>query len=105
MVQNARQNLGAFLEIFLMKLFNLFVLNIASKGKNMYAASFLFRKTYAANNTIPQKTRLIIVHGLANMLNIEVIRSIKFKSQFFSIYYLCKSSDKIKVTYFLLVFK
>ena len=41
-VQNIFQNLGAFLDALFIKLFNFFVLNIASKGKKTIAASFLF---------------------------------------------------------------
>ncbi len=59
-VQKTLQNLGAFLDIFFIKLFNLFVLNIASKGKKRQVAPsfFLNKQTNArtTNQKIKEKT-------------------------------------------------
>ena len=62
-VQKIRQNLGAFLEILVIKLFNFLVFNIAIKGKNTKILSFLLRRIKIKARTINQKIIEIMNHG------------------------------------------
>jgi len=73
-VQNIRQNLGAFFDIFRIRLFNFLVLNKAIKGKKTTRASFFFLNKYDKIPTIPQKTTESRNHGFKK---ISIIKSDK----------------------------
>jgi hypothetical protein len=74
MVQNTLQNLGFLRDILIINLFNLLVLNIASKGKNKIAAPFLFLSKKTSSNTPPQKIIDIRTQGCSKKSKIGELR-------------------------------
>jgi len=70
--QKTLQNLGFFLAILTIILFNFFVLNNARRGKNRVYAPFLFLRSSTKVITITQKINEIINHGFKINSDIKV---------------------------------
>jgi len=93
-VQKILHILGAFREIFTIRLFNFLVFSKAIKGKKTVIASFLFRKTYIRTNIMSQNVRESKNHGFRIK---SKIKSMKAIYSIFSLFLVPKLIKKIKL--------